>query len=110
MTRSMDTKSSRRRTGPGVRPDDAIIGAVVGAGVTYYGLVAHGFGHPSHWLAAGIGGLVGSAGIWLYAERERLRARARQYLAKPAVRGAVTISERPGPGPTEQTYYGIIVE
>ena len=78
MTRSMDTKSSRRRTGPGVRPDDAIIGAVVGAGVTYYGLVAHGFGHPSHWLAAGIGGLVGGVGVWLYAERERLRAKARQ--------------------------------
>ncbi len=71
-------RDGRQRRRAGVRPDDAILGAIGGAGLTYYGLVAHGFAHPWHWLAAGLGGLVGGVGVWLYAERERLRARARQ--------------------------------
>jgi hypothetical protein len=78
MTSSMDKPPSRRRHGSGVRPDDAIIGALGGAGLTYYGLVAHSFAHPLHWLAAAVGGVVGGVGVWLYAERDRVRAGARR--------------------------------
>ena len=78
----MSPRSSRRRRRSGIRPDDAILGAVVGVAVTYYGLVAHSFEHPWHWLAAGGGGLVGGVGVWLYAERDRLGAGARRLFER----------------------------
>jgi hypothetical protein len=64
----------RRRRRDGIRPDDAIIGALGGAGLTYYGLVAHSFEHPIHWLLAGLGGFAGGVAVWAYAERARLLA------------------------------------
>jgi hypothetical protein len=73
---------SRRKFGPGVRPDDAILGAIGGFGLAYVLLVPHGFEHPWHWVASGAGGLVGGAGVWLYAERERLKARIRDIVPR----------------------------
>ena len=63
-----------RRRRSGVRPDDAILGLLGGAGLSYYGLIAHSFEHPMHWLLAGLGGIVGGVGVWAYAERARLMA------------------------------------
>lgn len=51
-----------------------MLGALGGTGLTYYGLVAHSFEHPMHWLLAGVGGIVGGVGVWAYAERARIRA------------------------------------
>lgn len=65
-------KRARRSARTGVQPDDAIIGALGGIGLTYGVLVAHGFPHPVHWLTAGAGGLIGGMGVWTYAERARL--------------------------------------
>lgn len=62
-----------------MRPDDAILGAVVGFGLVYFVLVPHGFEHPWHWVASGGGGLVGGVATWSWAERGRLRARAGRF-------------------------------
>ncbi len=78
----MSGRSSRRRKRSGIRPDDAILGAILGVGVTYYGLVAHSFEHPWHWLMAGGGGLIGGGGAWLYTERQRLGAGVRRLFAR----------------------------
>ena len=80
-------RGDRRRRRGGVRPDDAIIGALGGAGLAYYGLVAHSFEHPVHWLLAGLGALVGSASVWAYAERARLLASIRRSTGRRPTRG-----------------------
>lgn len=76
------TAPGRRRRGGGVRPDDAILGGVGGFALVYFILVPHGFAHPWHWVASGAGGLVGAVAIWLWAERERVRAWAGQLFGR----------------------------
>lgn len=78
----MSPRSFQRRKRSGIRPDDVILGAIIGVGATYYGLVAHTFEHPWHWLVAGGGGLVGGVGVWLHAERHRLGAGARRLFER----------------------------
>lgn len=58
-----------RQTRHGVRPDDAILGALAGLGVVYFVLTPHAFPHPLHWAAAGAAGVVGGTATWLYAVR-----------------------------------------
>lgn len=74
-------KPAGRRSG--LREDDAILGVLGGFGLVYTIFAPHGFAHPLHWVVAGVGGILGGSGVWLYVRRERIQVRLRR-LRRPS--------------------------